>query len=151
MRLTARLAHARAMTGGGYHVVVAVMLGLLHLAAAGSAAQTPAAGEWTGKAVVPKVRDFAIREMPRRPRAGLPAIYHVTHERDRLLFVTTNGLAGWVSSDQFVSLEQAPVYFTSQIRANPRDSFAYAMRAIALLAQKPDFKTRWPTLTRLCD
>ena len=59
---------SRAMTGGGYHVVVAVMLGLVHLAAAGSAAQTPAAGEWTGKAVVPKVRDFAIRDSARRPR-----------------------------------------------------------------------------------
>ena len=57
------------------------------------------------------------------------------------LLITTNGLSGWVSVDQFVPLEEAPAFFTSQIRANPRDSFAYAMRAIAVLAAKPDFKT----------
>ena len=74
-------------------------------------------------------------------RSGLPAIYHVTQESGRSLFVTTNGLSGWVSNDQFVPLEQAPRFSRGQIRANPRDSFAYAMRAIALLALKPDFKS----------
>ena len=35
----------------------------------------------------------------------------------------------------------APAFFTRQIQSNPRDSFAYAMRAIASLALKPDWKT----------
>ncbi len=90
---------------------------------------------------MPKVRNFTIRENAQSaPRPGPPAIYHVAQESGRSLFITTNGLSGWVAADQFVTLEQAPAFFTGQIRANPRDSFAYAMRAIAALAIKPDFK-----------
>ena len=105
-------------------------------------AQDPPAGGLVGKAVVPKVRNFTIRENAQSaPRPGPPAIYHVAQESGRSLFIATNGLSGWVADDQFVLLEQAPAFFTGQIRANPRDSFAYAMRAIAELAIKPDFKT----------
>ena len=113
-----------------------------HIAATGAIAQAPTDGTWTGKAVVPRVRNFTIRESA-RPRRGPGRRRSITlpQENGRSLFITTNGLSGWVSSDQFVALEQAPAFFTSQIQANPRDSFAYAMRAIAALAVKPDFKT----------
>ena len=125
-----------------FQIGFALVFALVHLGAAGSLAQTPATSSWTGKAVVPRTRSFTIKENNQAPlRPGLPAIYHVTREVGRLLLIETDGLSGWVSSDQVVPLEQADSFFTSQIRANPRDSFAYAMRAIAVLAAKPDFKT----------
>ncbi len=119
-----------------------LVMALAHVAATGAVAQAPAAGTWTGKAVVPKVRSFMIKESAQASaRPGPPAIYHVSRESGQLLFITTNGLSGWVSADQFVPLEEARVFFTGQIQANPRDSFAHAMRAIAALAEKPDFKS----------
>lgn len=87
----------------------------------------------------PELHDQGKRQASARP--GPPAIYHVSRESGQLLFITTNGLSGWVSADQFVPLEEARVFFTGQIQANPRDSFAHAMRAIAALAEKPDFKS----------
>ena len=36
-------------------------------------------------------------------------------------------------------LEEAAAFFGGQIQRNPNDSFSHAMRAIALLALKPDF------------
>ena len=92
---------------------------------------------------MPRFREFTIKASAESAaRSGVPAIYHVTQENGKSLFITTNELSGWVPLDQVVLLEQAPAFFTGQIRANPRDSFAYAMCAIALLAVKSDFQER---------
>ena len=113
--------------------------GLLHLAAAGSLAQTPAAGEWTGKAVVPKVRDFAIKE-DAQP-AGLGCRRSTTLPMSAIAGCSSRHRARGMGIERPGRPSGAGTgYFTSQIRANPRDSFAYAMRAIACWL-KPDFKS----------
>ena len=58
----------------------------------------------------------------------------VQNEGNRLLVSDLNeGHRGWASPLDMVPLNQAEVYFSGQIKANPRDAFGYLMRGVARL------------------
>ncbi len=126
--------------GGRFRRGISVPAIGLVLAMAGWAwGQKPASDGWVGKPVVPKTLHFTIRVgTPPNERRGPPAIYHVEEARGAMLLVASPELRGWVSAASVVPLDQAVAHFTGQIQANPAESFNYAMRANALLAQKPD-------------
>ncbi|MFI5454900.1 MAG: tetratricopeptide repeat protein [Isosphaerales bacterium] len=129
-----------AMEGGGFRpAVLSLAVGLMLAGVGDSRAQRQAGDEWAGKAVVPKTRNFTIRVGERGIESrGRPAIYHVDRVNGPSLLISTPGQSGWVSSASVVPLDQAGTFFSSQIRANPRESFNHAMRAIVLLSGKPD-------------
>jgi tetratricopeptide (TPR) repeat protein len=47
-----------------------------------------------------------------------------------LFWVRSQGLRGWAPTSQVVPLNHAETFFSQQIQANPRDSFAFLMRGI---------------------
>jgi tetratricopeptide (TPR) repeat protein len=89
--------------------------------------------DWTGKRVVPKSRSFVLRsndEPVERSGKGLD-IYAVeqTDGAALLLKAESQGAAGSATTADVVPLANAIEYFTDRIRTQPRDAFAYAMRA----------------------
>ena len=95
--------------------------------------------DWVGKAVVPKGRDFTLKDAQKGSQVkGPPEIYHVSQVSGKSVLLSTAGFAGWAPIDQVVPLEQADSFFTNQIRANPGESFNHTMRAIVSLAHNGD-------------
>jgi tetratricopeptide (TPR) repeat protein len=102
-------------------------------------ADQPAANGLVGKAVVPKARDFTLKDAQRGTQVHGPAeVYHVSEVSGKLALLSAVGITGWAPIDQVVPLEQAVLFFSNQIRANPRDSFPLAMRAIVTLVHHGD-------------
>jgi tetratricopeptide (TPR) repeat protein len=64
---------------------------------------------------------------------GMSEIYHVERvEGDQILLWDSHcSVRGWVSQSSVVSLNDAPAYFSEQIRADPTDAFALWMRGVA--------------------
>jgi tetratricopeptide (TPR) repeat protein len=102
------------------------------LAAPSSVLAQVAAGEgWLGKDVVQKTSGFALRlptGVVERSRTQLP-IYRVENVNGPWLWLRARGLEGYGLADEVVLVDKAIDHFTSQIRANPGDSFGYTMRA----------------------
>ncbi len=117
----------------------ALSLGLLLVVADSSTAQLATSDGWVGRSVMPKARKFPLKD-PKNgsEHSGPAAIYHVTQANGKSLLVTTAGVAGWTQTDQVVPVEQAALYFTARIKANPTESFNYTMRAIVFLYQNAD-------------
>jgi tetratricopeptide (TPR) repeat protein len=106
---------------------------------AAAIAQQKAANPWLDKAVVPKNRDFTLKDSQKGSSVKGPAdVYHVSLVSGNSLLLTTSGVSGWAPIDQVVPLEQADAFFTNQIRARPGESFNHAMRAIVSLAANGD-------------
>jgi tetratricopeptide (TPR) repeat protein len=99
-----------------------------------------AASDWVGKAVLPRGRDFSLKDAHKETLVKAPAqLYQVSQVNGKSLLLSTPGLTGWAQSDQVVPLEQAYPFFTNQIRAHADESFYHAMRAIVSLALNGDF------------
>ncbi len=121
--------------------LAAMVLGLSLILAAPVAtlARQAAANEWVDKAVVPKSRDFTLKDAKKgSPIKGPAGIYHVAQQSGKLVLIATAGITGWASIDEVVPLELAGVFFANQIRANPDESFNHTMRAVVALAHQGD-------------
>ncbi len=113
----------------------AFALGLILAGPSCVLAQETARDEWVGKPVVPTVRQFAFRQ--RQPAGEQPApvaIYRVERTQGPWLWVSSGGHAGWVGRNQVVPLDNAKVFFSGRIQANPNDPFNYVMRALVASA-----------------
>ena len=113
-------------------------------------AEQSAPDDWVGKAVVPKARDFTLKDAQSgSPVQGPREIYHVAEVNGKLVLLATAGIVGWAPVDQVVPLELANAFFTNKIRQNPTESFSYTMRAIVALALQGDVDRALEGLTHL--
>lgn len=138
------------MVRGGPGLVARVLVAssLLLMMSMPARAQQPSASEWVGKAVLPKARDFVVKDAQKgTPVKGPAEIYHVTQASGRSLLVSGMGVTGWVLADQVVPLDQADEFFSKQIRANPGGSYNHLMRAIVSLALAGDLDRALGDLT----
>ncbi len=105
-----------------------------------SLGEPPADKTGVGQRVVPKHRNLALQNGGGKPaRAVKPDIYRVEQvNRGWFLLKPDGGPAGWVGTDQVVTVEQAVAFFSNAIGENPRDPHNYAMRALVLLAERED-------------
>ncbi len=91
--------------------------------------------DWVGKRVVPRARDFVLRndDEPVEPSRKAIAIYRVEQAEDgTTLRLAAEGqrLTGSARIAEILPVERAVDFFTDQIRVHPRDAFSYAMRAL---------------------
>ena len=112
-------------------------------AGAGDARAGPRQGDFkvippllpTEQRVVQKARDFVLRDDKGAVVWSGKWIYiycitQVEGPRFRLRAEPEDGgPSGWVAAGDVVRIEQAVDFFTGRIRANPKDAFAYLMRA----------------------
>jgi predicted Zn-dependent protease len=113
-------------------IAAAALVALAIIVPGSVAAQQTAGKEWIGRRVVQKQRDFALwfdNEQTDHPVAiDVWQVKKVDGARV-WLEADKSGLAGWAKVDQLVPIEKAVDYFSRQIRDQPRDAFAYMMRA----------------------
>jgi tetratricopeptide (TPR) repeat protein len=120
----------RIATRTGRHVLLLV-LGLFLAAGAPAGAQESRADNWVGTAVVPRTRQFVLRDAQTPTQRPAPvAIYRVDRTQGDLLWLATAGHSGWAPQDQVVPLDRAAELFSSRIEADPREPFNYIMRAL---------------------
>jgi tetratricopeptide (TPR) repeat protein len=88
---------------------------------------------WIGKRVVPARKDFTLEQQgqPAHRTNNPISIYVVERSEGARLWIKAegNGPSGWAAPDQLVRVDAATEFFTSRIRAKPRDAFSYFMRA----------------------
>lgn len=111
---------------------VAVFAGLAWAVSAGSPAATAAEDGWLGRRVVQKSSDFALRiedQIVNRRRFIL--FYRVENVNGEWLWLNDEGkgASGWVKAHEVIPFEEASSYFSDRIRSDPKDAFAYVMRA----------------------
>jgi len=132
----------RAMRHAVSIVLVIGTLGLVLGLWAEPRAEEPAGKEWVGRRVMPKHRDFVLRSSDGgADRKEIPCIYGVKEAKGRsLLLEKSSGVSGWGDAEQFLPIEDATKFFDDVIDANPRDAFAYNMRALALLWNEQSYE-----------
>jgi tetratricopeptide (TPR) repeat protein len=113
--------------------LLAVALGLC--APTPARAQGQEGVDWVGRLVMPKSPALVLRDGPRNIAMAGRCPYWVKQAVGRQLLLEPDGAGagGWVSAAQVVPVEQAVDYFTGRIRNDPRDAYAYIMRAICWL------------------
>jgi tetratricopeptide (TPR) repeat protein len=86
-----------------------------------------------GQRVVPKFRDFVLRENGEPVEGSGKTIdaYHVERVDGPSVFLKAENqhYSGWAAAGDVVPVSRALDYFSDQIRARPADSFLHAMRA----------------------
>jgi tetratricopeptide (TPR) repeat protein len=58
--------------------------------------------------------------------------FHVLKDKDGRLRIDSRRQEGWIARSDAVLFDQAVAYFTEQISRNPRDSYAFTARGVAL-------------------
>ena len=89
-----------------------------------------------GSECVQKVPELALWDGKTRvaPSVAGSVFVVLRNEGNRLLVSDLNGGGrAWVTPEAIVPLSKAEVYFSGQIKANPRSAFAYLMRGVARL------------------
>ena len=120
-------------------VAAALASSLILAAPTATLAEPLAANDWVGKAVVPKARDFTLRDAQKgSPVKGPAAIYHVAQVSGKSVLLSAAGITGWAPIDQVVPLELASAFFANQIRHNPGESFGHTMQAVVAIAHHGD-------------
>ena len=90
--------------------------------------------DWLGQKVVPKHRDFRLPNGQGDPFHDKKLLSHYVLDVNGLsLTIMTSQGDAWVPADQVVPLDKAVAFFSDTIKANPRISFPYFMRAKVLL------------------
>jgi tetratricopeptide (TPR) repeat protein len=128
------------LSGRGRLAVVVLALGLATAIPGRSLGGEPAGAERIGQRVVPKHKDFTIRQAEDGPqRAGKIAVYRIEEVKGAAVrLMPDGGPSGWADSAQVVPLEHAVEFFTDAIGKSPRDPHNYAMRAMVLLVERED-------------
>jgi tetratricopeptide (TPR) repeat protein len=87
---------------------------------------------WIGKRVVPIIPDLKLQTGGEIVSAGHRFFYRVEHVNGPSVEVTAeeDGIRGWVKSSEVIPAQKGVEFFTAQLRANPNDAFALAMRAM---------------------
>jgi tetratricopeptide (TPR) repeat protein len=103
-------------------------------------AEQPPGKDLIDQRVVPKQRDFKLRDAEGGPeRAGKIAVYRVEKFKGGSLLLTPDGgPGGWAAAGQVVPVEKAVEFFSNAISKSPRDPHNYAMRAMVLLLERGD-------------
>ncbi len=117
-----------------------VALGLAAAVPGRTLAGEPAAKERIGQRVVPKHREFTLRETEDgAEHAAKIAIYRVDDVKgDALRLTPPAGPDGWGDVAAVVPVEEAVEFFSTEIGKYPRDPHNYAMRAMILLFERED-------------
>jgi tetratricopeptide (TPR) repeat protein len=104
---------------------------------------------WVGRRVVAKSRAVVLRDGSGEIEVDGYYRYRIRQVAGRRLLLEAEGLGvvGWAGADRFIPVEEALAYFTDRIRTDPRDAFAYVMRAIAW-GEKKVFDREVTDLTR---
>ena len=120
--------------------VLVLALGLGAAVPGPTLAGEPVAPERIAPRVVPKYKDFTIRQTEDGPeRAGKIAVYRVEEVKgDAVRLMPDGGPSAWADKAQVVPVDQAVEYFTEAIGKSPRDPYNYAMRAMVLLVERED-------------
>jgi tetratricopeptide (TPR) repeat protein len=119
--------------------VSVLALGLTVAMPCRSLGSEPAAKEGIGKLVVPKQRNFTLRDPEGGPeRPAKITVYRVDAIRGSLLHLSPErGPSGWATADRVVPQERAVEFFSGAIDEFPRDAHNYSMRATILLFYEP--------------
>lgn len=93
------------------------------------ARQSPEA-KWVGKWVLPKHEDYQLQDEAGGIVFGQGRFDHFQVERrdGKRLWIRSGTFAGWIDADQVVTVESAIEYFSSAIKNNANDWYAYAAR-----------------------
>ncbi len=116
-------------------IALTVTIGWLALQQPTMAAAQPEES-WAGKRVMIKYAKVKLWEPIAEPSqarviGGLNEAYvTVDREEKGYLFVRSLGRKGWLKKDDVVLMETAIPYFSQRIEQNPKDVFAYNLRAI---------------------
>lgn len=91
---------------------------------------------WVGKTVLTtKVQEHFLNTPDQEKAVDLGELkfldYKVLKEESGFVQVNQDGMVGWIDKRMVVRLEDSVDYFTKSIAANPRDSEAYCLRAMA--------------------
>jgi tetratricopeptide (TPR) repeat protein len=119
--------------------VSVLALGLTVAMPCRSLGNEPAAKEGIGKLVVPKQRNFTLRDPEGGPeRPAKIAVYRVDAIKGSLLHLSPErGPSGWATGDRVVPQERALEFFSGAIDEFPHDAHNYSMRATILLFYEP--------------
>ena len=124
---------------GDFHTIVRAVIS--HVVALGFLAACPASlrarsdGDWIGKRVVQKQRNFSLRADAAKTAAPQSEdeihVYRVKKSDGPLLWLEAEvgGSTGWAPADQVVPVDGAIGFFTGQVGEHPKDSFPILMRA----------------------
>src|SRR6266550_3599220 len=114
-----------------------VKLTVVAAALAGGSTSAAADGDsWVGKKIMTKKVGIKISQTDDQDRqldlATLNSfLYTVLKEQGPWIMVRQHGVEGWFLKENAVLLEDAPAYFTQQIRINPKDDHAWQCRGYA--------------------
>ena len=117
-----------------------VAVGLTLAAPCRLLAEEPPGREWMGQRVLPKHRQFTLRDAEDGGvRAAKVSIYRVEEVKGDALWLTPPvGPSGWGEIAAVVPIEEAVEFFSDAIGTSPQDPHNYAMRAIVLLFERDD-------------
>ncbi len=83
-------------SGRGLAALVVAATCLLLSAPTAAPARQPSANDWVGKVVLPKVRNFVLKDAQKgSPVKGPAEIYHVTRVSGKSVLLTGSGVTGW--------------------------------------------------------
>jgi tetratricopeptide (TPR) repeat protein len=93
-----------------------------------------------GQLVVPRLREFKLRESEAGPdHEASFVIYRVVKANGRLLFLAPDsGPGGWADASQVVPLQESLTWFNSAIQIAPGEPHNYVMRAMLVLVRRGD-------------
>jgi tetratricopeptide (TPR) repeat protein len=98
-----------------------------------------AGGFAVGREVLPKTREFSLTVDDRAVACqGMLCPFRICKIDGDRLYLAALGKKGWAPAGSVVLVREAETYFSTAIRTNPRDSFAYLMRGIARAEESPD-------------
>jgi tetratricopeptide (TPR) repeat protein len=115
-------------------------VGIALVLASPPALHAQAGDGWVGKRVVERYPGFRLRiENQIIDPKGI-RIYHVEQVNGPWLWLTAEGRgqSGWAPANEVVAVDQAIAFFTDSIRARPRDSHGYVMRALIWRQEKKE-------------
>jgi tetratricopeptide (TPR) repeat protein len=85
---------------------------------------------WIGREVMP-TKEFKLQLSERATDRDGNSLPYVIKKVDGQRFWVGDREPGWVNREEVVLIADAPAYYTRLIEKNPRDAWAYSMRAIA--------------------
>jgi tetratricopeptide (TPR) repeat protein len=97
-----------------------------------------AQGDWSGKTVQVKgTKPIRVSSIGADGKKVFVAelkssiFYQVLKEKAGSILIRENGVEGWADKSLFVTLEDAAAFFSSRIKANPKDGLAHGYRGVA--------------------
>jgi tetratricopeptide (TPR) repeat protein len=123
-------------------LVLSLALGCSAFAASAAYDANPKPSELAGKRVLARRAGLALRDQPdgKGPDHTAPNVFFLVDkvEGSSLHLLTGERTGGWAAADEVVAVDRAVEHFSDVIAKNPRDAYAFAMRAKVLLFERDD-------------